>query len=97
MGEAVDVLLLESPDLAFVSADLPDASTIMQYILDLTPRLPCVVLMRSDAAGSPTSGMPPPAADICGVSGISGYLKRSEDAPEIIGVVTALSMLSGLC
>jgi ActR/RegA family two-component response regulator len=95
MGEAVDVLLLEPPDLAFVAADLRDASAIMAYIHDVTPGLPCVVL-RNEAAGSPTSDVAAPG-NMCPAVRISAYLAKSEDAPEIIGVVAALSMVSGLC
>jgi DNA-binding NarL/FixJ family response regulator len=95
MGEAVDVLLLDPPDLAFVAADLPDVSAIMEYIHDVTPGLPCVVL-RNEAAGSPISDVAAPS-DMCRAVGISAYIKKSEDAPEIIGVVAALSIVSGLC
>lgn len=92
MNEATEFLLLESPHVAFVAADLPDAAVITQQIVDLTPSPTCVLLTREEASG----GVSAPRRGIPGVAGVSAYMAKSEDAPEVIGFVATLLMLSGL-
>ena len=89
--EAIELTMSESPDVAFVALDMPGGFEAAQHILTLVPRPPRVILMASGDFEADVSGY---GAGMSGTPGISGFVRKTDDADEIVALVAALAVLA---
>jgi DNA-binding NarL/FixJ family response regulator len=91
--EALDLVMSASPNVAFVSHDMPGAAAATLRILSMSQTPPRVVLMSSEVSSPSRSNGLESDGEIPGLPGVSGYLARSDDALDVVDVVAALSPL----